>query len=128
MIVAMAVAYLFGSASASVHLAFTTHAICAEHGELVHEHRGAHESSSVAPVPAESEVGGPSGSSPDRPREHEHCRISQHRPGDSDEAGRTDPVLSCAPRGELARWPSDVVAYCAIQQTSLAPKQSPPSA
>ncbi len=123
MIVAVAGVYLVASASASLELVLRTHAICVQHGELVHlGHPAGNATSQVPTAPEEAGIGGqPAGDSG-----HEHCSLQSHRPGTALLPDRTAvPQQRVPPVLARVRIPVDEPAN-GIDVTGLAPKQSPP--
>jgi len=118
--------YVVAAASASIELSLRTHAICAEHGELVHlDHGGVRLDLPVAPIERSVDAfrsldadAGESG--------HEHCSLFSHRPGDTVVADRHDVVERLVPPINGCLMVTREVVCSGPVVTDLAPKQSPP--
>jgi hypothetical protein len=119
MFLALAVA---GNVSSWVHLAFTEHALCEEHGEWVELRSAAHESAASQPAGDVAHAGDVVG------HEHEHCVFALHQRQHS-VVSVAAPLHSAVVLGaNLGRAPPRVVVASSIPLLHLAPKSSPPIA
>jgi hypothetical protein len=123
--IAVAVLLFCGQLSSWVHLALVPHAICAEHGELIHVVQApafdgtpapkAGESSLVASAPVEVE------------HAHDHCQFGPHHRAPAMTAPRAPVVAEnrvVPPRPPILG--ASAPAVRAISLYLLAPKTSPP--
>lgn len=126
----LASVYLAASGAASMHLVLRAHAICLEHGELVHGgHDAGHagEPAKGAPEAGQGSRHGPAFDAAPEAHRHEHCSLASHRNPNAVESVRA-PALS----GQVPLAPGCVMfpadgAPLGRAVTSLAPKQSPPA-
>ena len=106
----------------ALHHALFTHAVCAEHGELVHV--TAHEDHGSG-APTDGTSIGPLNAGDDDA--HDHCQLP---PGTHESAAKpSDPAL-LGPATAAAEVPALAQGdelVCSIPLLALAPKQSPPS-
>ena len=116
-------AFLLAQLAGFVHLAFEQHAVCAEHGELLHV-----ADSGALPAQETSEHPvGPVANGDAEGSEHGHCGVlpavqQKHKPA----AGPL--AHSFAPAALVLYAPSSSeVAHAAVPLLLLAPKQSPPA-
>lgn len=110
-----------------LHLAAGRHAVCPEHGELVHVDE--HGPGEIDLAPSETESPAWSGAQgPAAPDEHDHCTVA---------VSRAEPVICAVPWA--VAMPAPVVAPATVRPPStrprgpgiatwlIAPKQSPPA-
>jgi hypothetical protein len=119
----VAVAFLVAQLAGFLHLALERHAVCADHGELVHADPGdAHASEGVGAVSER----GPSLAGGSEGTQHAHCGTLpaiQPKHAASGPSFRAAPAL-CEPCGHAT---PKATARSSVPILSLAPKHSPPA-
>lgn len=119
---ALAALLLVGSSlGQAAHLAVVQHAICAEHGDLLHA-ADAHTAST-----ADAEHDDEGGSTPEQGGDHDHCQLLARNQGEQALPGvsAVSALLPVAPPA-LIELATVVPARPAQAPLSLAPKTSPP--
>jgi hypothetical protein len=123
MLAALAALLLVGSSlGQAAHLAVVEHAICAEHGDLLH----AADSHAATAGPADHDDEG--GSTPEQGGDHEHCQLLARNQGEQalPVASADGALLPFAVPALVELAPSVARARPAQAPLSLAPKTSPP--
>jgi len=119
---------VLGQVSGSAHLLFSRHAICLEHGEIIHLDEEISSATPVAPVAKSRSAASVASSADVRSAEysHDHCLlVSQRR----ERATLSPPQISlCAASLSVGvSLPQDVPRPPWVALFRLAPKNSPPA-
>lgn len=120
---------VLGHISASAHLLFSRHAICPEHGEIIHLDEETSSATLVTPV-AKTDSAASFSSRTDGQsagHSHDHCLLISHRRERATLSLSQISLCVATPRVGGAYLPQDVPRPPSIAIFRLAPKNSPPA-